>query len=857
MMKQFTLGMALLLAFFTMSAQDITLSFENPEITTDGMDSFYEVDVMISSDAAFSMGSGQFFLDYNAAAFGIQVDNNGAITFERPDTSLLGGAVIVDVGGTPVPLGDHYNSFVTNDTTDEKISFLWQQNASGGMYGNNVPAGTPVVLVHVKILFLDGATGEDPSVCFDATNPFDDQFFTACGPFDPLVGFSFNAADCFAEPGSQILDYNPDCSGSVIFNGVTFIWENDAWTPEDPEGVATASDDIEVLSPDAIFVGDVIANNVTIASGGTLDIAANTLSLHGNLDVTGTLTADQSTLAISGVAAQAIGGDFSVLNLVVNNTGTADASMTGTVDVLSTVTLTDGALNVSSGTLTFKSNASTTAMLDEVVNGTITGDVTVERYMSNRRAFRLTTSAVTTTSTINANWQEGATNVDGTNLDPNPGFGTHITGGDAGANGFDDTATDNASMFVLNNVGQAWEAVTNTDTDVFTAGKGYRLFVRGSRATDLTSNTPTPSETILRATGNLALGNVSQTDFSMTAGDFNFFGNPYQASVDMTAVTGASTNVNTNQYFMWDPSLGERGAYVTVMLPGGTNTSMSAANQFLQPGQAAFVTTAAAGTASILFTETSKAVGENTTTSIAEENPLDQAHIIGQLYRSEAFNAGESLQDSFGIFFSPDHSNNITLEDASKFFNQDESMAISNGDNLLSIERRFMPEVGEVLPLMNTTYRAETYTLVVQVASLGEVTAYFVDAFTGESTALTEGENVISFTVNSEDESSASDRFSFAFAEATLATEDNETFTLAMFPNPVKDGALTMVSTELSGKEVTLTVTNMLGQQVYNKQLQFAGNTLSTTAMNNVGRGIYFVTLTSDTGSTTRRIIKQ
>ena len=857
MMKHFTLGIALLLAFFTMSAQDITLSFENPEITTDGMDSFYEVDVMISSDVAFSLGSGQFFLDYNPDAFGIQANNNGAIAYERPDTSLLGGQTIVDVGGTPVPLGANYTSFISNDTTDSKVSFIWQQNASGGMYGDNVPAGTQVALVHVKIRFLPGATAEDPSVCFDATNPFDDQFFTACGPFDPLVGFSFQTADCFNEPGSQILDYSPDCSGSVIFNGITFVWENDAWIPQPPEGVATLADNIEVLSPDAIFTGDVIANNVTIASGGVLDIAGNTLSFHGNLNVTGTLTADQSTIVISGAAAQTIGGDFSVSNLVVNKIGTADATLTGNVDVLSTVTLTDGTLDVSSGTLTFKSNASTTAMLDEVVNGAIIGDVTTERYMSSRRAFRLTTSAVTTTSSINANWQEGVNNVDGTNLDPNPGFGTHITGGDAGANGFDDTATDNISMFVLNNVGQAWEAVTNTDTDVLTAGKGYRLFIRGNRDTDLTSNTPTPSETVLRATGNLAIGNVSQTDFSPVAGDFNFFGNPYQASVDMTAVTAASTNVNANQYFMWDPSLGERGAYVTVLLPSGTNTSMSAANQFLQPGQAGFVTTATAGAASILFTETSKSVGENTTTSFTEESPLEETHIIGQLYRSEAFNAGESLQDSFGIFFSPDHSNTITLEDASKFFNQDESMAIANGDTILSIERRFMPEEGEVIPLVNTTYRVAAYTLVVNIASLGEVTAYLVDAFTGDSTALVEGENVISFAVISEDESSASDRFSFAFAEAALATEDNETFTLTMFPNPVGEGALTIISTDLSGKEVNVKVTNMLGQQLYNKQLQFAGNTLTTQAMDTLTRGVYFVTLTSDAGSITRRIIKQ
>ncbi|MFC4634687.1 HYR domain-containing protein [Dokdonia ponticola] len=276
MMKHFTLGIALLLAFFTMSAQDITLSFENPEITTEGPDSFYEVDVMISSDVAFGMGSGQFFLDYYSAAFGVQVDNNGAIAYERPENSLLGGEVVVDVGGTPVPLGDHYTSFISNDTTDSKVSFIWQQNASGGMYGTNVPAGTPVALVHVKIRFLPGATGEDPSVCFDAANPFDDQFFTACGPFDPLVGFDFETADCQGEPGSQIFDYTPDCSEPVVFE----ITCQDITAQLDENGAVT-------ITPEAVFAGDATDPDIDTL---TLDVDTFTCDAIGENTVTLTVT---------------------------------------------------------------------------------------------------------------------------------------------------------------------------------------------------------------------------------------------------------------------------------------------------------------------------------------------------------------------------------------------------------------------------------------------------------------------------------------------------------------------------------------------------------------------------------------
>lgn len=287
-MKYIVIFLTMILAVCTIQAQDITLSFQNPEVTTEGPDSFYEVDVMIASDVAFSMGSGQFFLDYSSIAFGTQVANNNVITFERPDTSLLGGEVIVDVGGTPVPLGAHYTSFITNDTEDTKVSFIWQQNASGGMYGDNVPAGTPVMLVHLKIRFLPGATGEDPAVCFDATNPFDDQFFTACGPYDPLVGFGFDGADCQGEPGSQIFDYTPDCSDPDVFE----ITCQNITVQLNENGTVT-------IAPETIFNGD--PNDPSIDTL-TLDIASFNCSNIGENTVTLTATnVDGSTATCTAI----------------------------------------------------------------------------------------------------------------------------------------------------------------------------------------------------------------------------------------------------------------------------------------------------------------------------------------------------------------------------------------------------------------------------------------------------------------------------------------------------------------------------------------------------------------------------
>src|SRR5690606_18453035 len=168
------------------------------------------------------------------------------------------------------------------------------------------------------------------------------------------------------------------------------------------------------------------------------------------------------------------------------------------------------------------------------------------------------------------NWQEGVNNTGvnfpADNLDPNPGFGTHITGSMTGANGFDATPSGNPSLFTLDNATQLWVDIDNTDINTITAGKAYRLMVRGDRSIDVTSNTAIPTNTVLRTTGTLYTGTFATTDFNENAGAFNFFGNPYPATVDMDAVLTAATNINTNSYYIWDPNMGTRGAYITVDL---------------------------------------------------------------------------------------------------------------------------------------------------------------------------------------------------------------------------------------------------------------------------------------------------
>lgn len=73
--------------------------------------------------------------------------------------------------------------------------------------------------------------------------------------------------------------------------------------------------------------------------------------------------------------------------------------------------------------------------------------LTVERYMTslNNRAYRLLSSTVSTTTSIFDNWQEGGNAPVASGLGIT--YGTHITGSQTGANGFDATQTGQPSLF--------------------------------------------------------------------------------------------------------------------------------------------------------------------------------------------------------------------------------------------------------------------------------------------------------------------------------------------------------------------------------------------------------------------------
>lgn len=593
-------------------------------------------------------------------------------------------------------------------------------------------------------------------------------------------------------------------TNSIRFRDLTlqeydgYFYTNNTWTPFDPSGTSTLTSDMYINDGTATFTTDMLAHTITVNTGATLKVE-KVLTIGGNL--------------------------------------------------------------VNHGDFIFVSTATGNGELAKVeTTSDITGDFTVQRYMSHNRAYRVVSSPVTTSTSIHHNWQEGATC---NTCNPNPGFGTHITGTLIDqTDGFDATITGNPSMFTADVGNQTFVEIDNTDVNTLNAGEPYLLFVRGDRNINLTNDFDA-NETTLRATGSLFYGTQIQ-NFPATnaAGEFVMFGNPYQSAVDVKEVfsNAGSTNINPSFYYVYDPTLGTHGAYVTVDLTlagNGTNTSGSDANKFLQPGQGAQVATAAAGVSSLEFTEDDKAPGMFTTTN-RNGNTATNDMIVGQLYTADNFNNGGPVHDSFGILFSDNNDNALTALDAVKPMNFYENLGLDHNGTLISLESREMPQIGEVFPLFTGGYNHTDYVLSLKVDGLDNSIFYLDDLFTGSSTLIDNGELAYNFTVDANNPMSiAADRFSIRTEERLGVNENNLLAGVRLYPNPLADNTFYINAPRLNGEQLLVTITDMTGRNIFTQNLECQSNTVTVPMGSDISSGIYLVTLNHGGESHTYRLIKE
>ncbi|MBS1529550.1 MAG: putative Ig domain-containing protein, partial [Bacteroidetes bacterium] len=263
-------------------------------------------------------------------------------------------------------------------------------------------------------------------------------------------------------------------------------------------------------------------------------------------------------------------------SLTVNNIFTADdnstPTLTGTGNVIMPVSSVveiqgSGALTINSTlTFTLNSDATGSASVDAITgSGSITGNVSVQRYMSAQRGYRLLASPVNSNS--------GAVDANG-NLPYKLNYvknSVYISGTTGATGGFDktgnptlylyreDVAVNNSSFITgnyrgISNINSAPTYSLNNEVSTYTipVSNGFLFFYRGNRnsatyteAQQFTAGTPAETAT-LTATGYLNQGSIVFRDWytpsssspgfsnaSSSIKGFNLVANPYACTIDL------------------------------------------------------------------------------------------------------------------------------------------------------------------------------------------------------------------------------------------------------------------------------------------------------------------------------------
>jgi hypothetical protein len=535
-----------------------------------------------------------------------------------------------------------------------------------------------------------------------------------------------------------------------------------------------------------------IAQKINISSGSKL-VLNNNVSLvvmNGAIVNNGTVVPGNSSSVYfrgTSAAGNISGSATNLNNLYADNSAAMPLNIGTHVSVTGMIGLSSGISKIiTNDQLTLKSTYAKTAMVNTIpAGGTISGKVTVERFIQAHRAWHLLTVPITTSQapTIWASWQEGASSATD---NPNPGFGTHITGPTSPANGFDVNPSKGISCKEL--VSGSWAAINNTNIKKVTDQPGYMIFVRGSRANQLSQGAYAATDvTVLRATGNL---NISDKLYPVAATGYTIVGNPYAASIDFATLSRVNV---ANTFYVWDPMMTGTsgvGAFVTVsygVSSYSVTASVSPINQYIQSGSAFLI--AGSGTAGTI---TIKETDKSNQSSVSLQRPQGITRELRIDLSLVNPDKSLSLFDGVLVDYDNEYSNDIDGYDAPKLSNGLANVSVFRDGQNLSIERRKTPDVNmnDTVFLRLSQMAIGNYNFKITASNLNypNTIAYLVDSFLNTQQVVDlNGIINVPFCITAEPKSFAANRFMILFSNSgTLAT----TFTTLSATKLNKDIAL-------------------------------------------------------------------
>lgn len=535
--------------------------------------------------------------------------------------------------------------------------------------------------------------------------------------------------------------------------------------------------DCDIVIPDVSIDPVLDANrsyyNVTLQSGAVLTTGFFDLTVKGTLDNSGTIVSSSiGDLIMAGTEAQTIQGTGSVTNLRINNTsGVSIASGANLQTVTETLSPDNGTLTTN-GNLTLASTATTTARVVTILNGSVSGNVNVQRYLPAGRKWRLLTAPVIggSANSVFRHWQNNDAVIGGTGAEIwGPSGDTDPSSSNTGL-----TRLSGGQHSMLKYESGAWTPVTNTNSETLfdaTTNKAFALFVTGPYANG-TATLPTGSAaTTLSATGALIQGAHIKNLGTLSANQYVLVGNPYASPVMPNSITRSNLN---SSLWMWDArvsgnnNLGRYVSYSTVtssysvtdLASGYQNNGIP-----IQSGQAFFVQASSAGAASLSFQESHKT---STTTSLMFGNsePSKPFESIRVSLLKEIEGA-EVCIDGALTYFREDCNPGIDKDDGSKMMNSSENLWFRRLASNLTFDFRPTIRTTDTIRIMLGSMRQQGYRLRLEGSDFTDrntLTARLFDRHLNRSVLLDlEGSTEYPFNVDG-DPASSGDRFLISLA---------------------------------------------------------------------------------------------
>jgi hypothetical protein len=555
-------------------------------------------------------------------------------------------------------------------------------------------------------------------------------------------------------------------------------------------------------------------NNLTIAAGSSLTITGNTLQIAGAISNSGIFTAASGSIEMRGSVAQTIGANVFAGNIIkdltVNNA--AGLSLLGSLTVTGIVTAQNGDLS-SGGFLTLASTAAGTGLINGAGSGSVTGNVTMQRYLSSGFGYKYFSSP----------FQAATVNEFGDDMDLLATFPSFYR--------YDESRSS-----------AGWVNYTNP-SGILSPLHGYAV-----------NFGPGVAPITVDVTGTVNNGYISRTMFNnnntYTRG-FNLAGNPYPSPINWQAASGwTKTNIDNALYYFKAGGADEySGTYSTFI--GGVSSDGLATG--IIPSMQAFfvhVTNGIWPVTGTLATDNDVRVTDMTHSFVKS----DGTSSIPLLRLTAGFTDDSSSIDPVVIYFNEKATPDFDVYlDALKLMNTDPFTPniyciIPDGNNLSINSLPSSEENPLFIPLGLKLSRKGTLSFNLRDKNNlpPETIAYLYDAKTKKNHKL---DQVSGYNISLA-EGEYNDRF-FLRLDQNIKdiTGNNGTSMLNVYS---LKGKLIADIYHLSGKRGSLLITNISGQVISKNEIYNTGYHEFRTSL---GTGIYIVTFITGNFRETKKIL--